>query len=293
VGNGPTKNPTLNDILLPGEGWQLVSEGYKFTEGPAVNQQGELFFNDISGSKTFKLGLDNKVTQTVADSKRSNGQAFGPDGRLYVVQSGDKKVLAYDRDGKVSVIADGFVGNDIVVANNGNIYVTNPPADSENAPSTIWLIKPNGEKTVVDTGLKYSNGITLSPDQTLLYVADYRSHWVYSYVIKPDGTLQSKQRFYWILVPDTGDQANSDGMRVDVDGRLYVATSMGIQVCDQAGRVQCIIPTPNKRVSNLAFGGDKFDTLFATCGDKVYKRKMKVKGAQAWDKPVKPTAPRL
>jgi sugar lactone lactonase YvrE/enterochelin esterase-like enzyme len=293
VGNGPTKNPTLNDILLPGEGWQLVSEGYKFTEGPAVNGQGELFFNDISGSKSFKVGLDNKVTQTVADSKRSNGQAFGPDGRLYVVQSGDQKVIAYDREGKVSVIADGFVGNDIVVANNGNIYVTNPPADSENAPSKIWLIKPNGEKTVVDTGLKYSNGITLSPDQTLLYVADYRSHWIYSYVIKPDGTLQSKQRFYWILVPDTGDQANSDGMHVDVDGRLYVATSMGIQVCDQAGRVQCIIPTPNKRVSNLAFGGEKFDTLFATCGDKVYKRKMKVKGAQAWDKPVKPTAPRL
>jgi len=293
VGNGPTKNPTLNDILLPGEGWQLVSEGYKFTEGPAVNQQGELLFNDFSGSKSFKVGLDNKVIQTVADSKRSNGQAFGPDGRLYVVQSGDQKVIAYDREGKVSVIADGFVGNDIVVANNGNIYVTNPPADSENAPSKIWLIKPSGEKTVVDTGLKYSNGITLSPDQTLLYVADYRSHWIYSYVIKPDGTLQSKQRFYWILVPDTGDQANSDGMHVDVDGRLYVATSMGIQVCDQAGRVQCIIPTPNKRVSNLAFGGEKFDTLFATCGDKVYKRKMKVKGAQAWDKPVKPAAPRL
>ena len=293
VGNGPTKNPTLNDILLPGEGWQLVSEGYKFTEGPAVNQQGELLFNDFSGSKSFKVGLDNKVIQTVADSKRSNGQAFGPDGRLYVVQSGDQKVIAYDHDGKVSVIADGFVGNDIVVANNGNIYVTNPPADSENAPSKIWLIKPSGEKTVVDTGLKYSNGITLSPDQTLLYVADYRSHWIYSYVIKPDGTLQSKQRFYWILVPDTGDQANSDGMHVDVDGRLYVATSMGIQVCDQAGRVQCIIPTPNKRVSNLAFGGEKFDTLFATCGDKVYKRKMKVKGAQAWDKPVKPAAPRL
>jgi len=293
VGNGPTKNPTLNDILLPGEGWQLVSEGYKFTEGPAVNQQGELLFNDFSGSKSFKVGLDNKVIQTVADSKRSNGQAFGPDGRLYVVQSGDQKVIAYDREGKVSVIADGFVGNDIVVANNGNIYVTNPPADSENAPSKIWLIKPSGEKTVVDTGLKYSNGITLSPDQTLLYVADYRSHWIYSYVIKPDGTLQSKQRFYWILVPDTGDQANSDGMHVDVDGRLYVATSMGIQVCDQAGRVQCIIPTPNKRVSNLAFGGEKFDTIYVTAGDKVYSRKVKTVGARANEKPIVPKPPRL
>jgi len=293
VGNGPTKNATLNDILLPGEGWQLVSEGYKFTEGPAVNKNGEVFFTDINNNQIHKIGLDNKVTLFKNDTKRSNGQAFGPDGRLYVVESGAQKVVAYERDGKSSVIAEGFVGNDIVVANNGNIYVTNPPADNENAPSKVWLIKPNGEKTVVDTGLKYSNGLTLSPDQTLLYVADYRSHWVYSYVVRPDGTLQSKQKFFWILVPDTGDQSNADGLRVDADGRVYVATSMGVQVCDQAGRVQCIIPTPNRRLSNVTFGGEKFDTLYATCGDRVYKRKLKVKGAQAWDKPIKPAPPRL
>jgi sugar lactone lactonase YvrE/enterochelin esterase-like enzyme len=242
VSGGQTKNATLNDILLPGEGWQLVSEGYKFTEGPAANSRGEVFFTDVTANQIHKIGLDNKISLFVNDSKRGNGQAFGPDGRLYVVESGDQKVVAYDREGKVSVIAEGFVGNDIVVAHNGNVYVTNPPADSENAPSKVWLIKPNGEKSIVDTGLKYSNGIALSPDQTLLYVADYRSHWVYSYAIRPDGSLQSKQRFYWLQVPDTSDQSNADGLRVDTDGRLYVATAMGIQVCDQAGRVQCIIP---------------------------------------------------
>jgi len=191
------------------------------------------------------------------------------------------------------MIAEGFAGNDIVVAHNGNVYVTNPPAGNSNDPSKVWLIKPTGEKTVVDTGLAYANGITLSPDQTLLYVADYRSHWVYSYVIKPDGTLDSKQRFYWLHVPDSADRSNADGIRVDREGRLYVATAMGIQVCDQAGKVQCVIPTPNRRLSNLTFGGPQFDTLFATCGDKVYKRKLKVTGVNAWDKPNKPAAPRL
>jgi len=293
VGNGPTKNATLNDILIPGEGWQLVSEGYKFSEGPAASKSGEVYFTDGNSGQIHKIGLDNKVNVFKNDVKKPNGQAFGPDGRLYVVMSGDQKVVAYDREGKVSVIAEGFVGNDIVVANNGNIYVTNPPADSENAPSKVWLIKPNGEKTIVDTGLKYSNGVTLSPDQTLLYVADFRSHWVYSYVVRADGTLTSKQKFFWIQVPDTGDQSNADGMRVDTDGRLYVATAMGVQVCDQAGRVQCILPTPNRRLSNVTFGGEKFDTLYATCGDRVYKRKLKVKGAQAWDKPIKPAAPKL
>ncbi len=288
-----SKNETLTNVLIRGEGWQLVSEGYKFTEGPAVNANGEVFFNDVTNSKTYKIGLDNKTTEFVADSKKGNGAAFGPDGRLYVVASGAQKVLAYDPNGKMTVIAEGFVGNDLVVANNGNVYVTNPPADNEIAPSKVWLIKPNGEKLVVDTGLKYANGVTLSPDQTLLYVADYRSHWVYSFVIRPDGTLTSKQRFFWLLVPDTSDQSNADGLRVDRDGRLYVATAIGIQICDQAGRVQSIIPTPNRRLSNLTFGGGQFDTLYATCGDRIYKRKLNVKGAQAWDKPIKPAPPRL
>jgi sugar lactone lactonase YvrE/enterochelin esterase-like enzyme len=293
VATRDSKNETLANVLMRGEGWQLVSEGYKFTEGPAVNAHGEVFFNDVTNSKTYKNGLDNKTTEFVADSKKGNGAAFGPDGRLYVVASGAQKVVAYDPNGKMSVIAEGFVGNDLVVANNGNVYVTNPPADNEIAPSKVWLIKPNGEKLVVDTGLKYANGVTLSPDQTLLYVADYRSHWVYSFVIRPDGTLTSKQRFFWLLVPDTSDQSNADGLRVDRDGRLYVATALGIQICDQAGRVQCIIPTPNRRLSNLTFGGEQFDTLYATCGDRIYKRKLKVKGAQAWDKPIKPAPPRL
>jgi len=290
---GQTKNDMLNQILIPGEGWELVSGGYKFTEGPAANPKGEVFFNDITNSKTHKIGLDGKVTQFLADSKKGSGQAFGPDGRLYMVAMGEQKVIAYGSDGQAKVIAEGFVGNDIVVAHNEDVYVTNPPADSSNDPSKVWLIKPNGAKLVVDTGITYANGITLSADQTLLYVADYRSHWVYSYVIQPDGTLGLKQRFYWLHVSDSGDRSNADGMRVDRDGRLYVATRMGIQVCDQAGRVQGIIVTPNGRVSNLAFGGEHFDTLYATCGDRIYKRKMKVTGANAWDKPNKPAPPKL
>jgi len=146
---------------------------------------------------------------------------------------------------------------------------------------------------VVDTGLRSADGIALSPDQTLLYVGDHQSHWAYSYQIQRDGSLDNKQRFYWLHEPDNADDSGADGMRVDREGRLYVATRMGIQVCDQTGRVQCIIPTPNNKVTSLCFGGEDFDTLFATCGDKVYRRKLKVHGAQAWDVPIKPAAPQL
>jgi gluconolactonase len=294
VKNGPTGNAMLNDILLPGEGWQLVGDGYKSTEGAAVNAKGEVFFNDQREGKTYKIGLDGRVALFNDDSKKANGQAFDPAGRLYSVSMKDPRVLRYDADGKVTVLAEGIAGNDIVIAHNGNLYFTNPPADLSNEPSKVWLIRPNGEKLVVDTGaVRYTNGITLSPDQSLLYVADYRSHWVYSYVIQPDGTLADKQRYYSLHVAETDDQSNADGIRVDRDGRLYVATRLGIQICDQAGRVNAIIPTPNHRISNLVFGGVNFDTLFATCGDKVFKRKLKVHGASGWDEPNKPAPPKL
>ncbi|MHA3775102.1 SMP-30/gluconolactonase/LRE family protein [Verrucomicrobiota bacterium sgz303538] len=282
----------LQEVLLPGEGWQLVGEGYKSTEGPAVNAQGEVFFNDGGASKTYKIGPDGKVAEFVADSKRGDGQAFGPDGKLYAVASGEQKIIAYDSKGQGTPIADGFRGNDLVVRNDGSIYVTEPGWDGPK-PSKIWLVRPNGEKQVVDTGLKFSNGITLSPDQTLLYVADSRSHWVYSYQIQADGTLADKQRYYWLHQPDNADDSGADGMEVDAAGRLYVATRLGVQVCDQAGRVNCIIPTPNGRVSNVVIGGVEFDTLYATCGDKVFKRKLKVKAAPSFLAPIKPAAPRL
>jgi sugar lactone lactonase YvrE/enterochelin esterase-like enzyme len=285
-------SPQLKEILLPGEDWKLVADGYRFTEGPAANAKGEVFFNDVPESKTYRIGLDGKVSLFLPDTKTGDGQAFGPDGRLYAVAGGANQVVAYDADGKAAVIADGFRGNDVVVRHDGGLYVTNPGWDGKE-PSKVWYVSPKGEKKVVDTGLRFSNGITLSPDQSLLYVSDTRTHWVYSYQVRPDGALAYRQKYYHLHVPDSADDSGADGMRVDRDGRLYVATRMGIQVCDQAGRVNCIIPTPNGKVSNLCFGGAEFDTLFATCGDRVFQRKMKVKGAQAFQAPLKPGAPRL
>lgn len=285
-------SPQLQEILLPGEGWQLVAEGYQFTEGPAANAAGEVFFNNVPASKTYKVGLDGQVSEFLGDTKNGDGQAFGPDGRLYSVAGGAEQIVAYSPDGMPSVVAEGFRGNDLVVRHDGGIYVTNPGWNGKD-PSQIWYISPTGEKKVVDRGLKFSNGLTLSPDQSLLYVADSRTHWVYSYQIQPDGSLANKQRYFHLHVPDAADDSGVDGLRVDRDGRLYAATRLGIQVCDQAGRVNAIIPTPNGKLSNLCFGGQNFDTLFATCGDKIFKRKLKVKGAFGFQPPLKPAAPRL
>lgn len=292
-------SPQLKEILIPGEEWQLVGEGYKFTEGPVTNAAGEVFFNEVPSGTTYTIGADGKPVVYIADSNQGDGQRFGADGKLYAVARKTSQILTYEYEMKASapgvgptatVFADGFLGNDLVVRHDGHVYVTHPGWDGKE-PSKVWHITPTGEKTVVDTGLKFSNGICFSPDQSLLYVADSKSHWVYSYQVQTDGTLAHKQKYYHLHVPDTADDSGGGGLRTDKDGRLWCATRMGLQVCDQAGRVNFIIPTPNGKVSNLTFGGEKFDTVYATCGDKVFKRKVKVSGAPLT--PHKPEKPRL
>lgn len=285
-------SPQLRDVLLPDEEWILVGDGYAFTEGPAVNAEGEVFFNDVGQGKTWRLSSDWRPEPWLEDSHRGDGQAFAPDGRLVAAATADEAILAWNDRREPETLAKGWRGNDLVVNAAGWIYATEPGWDGR-SPSKIHAISPAGVDTVVDTGLLFANGICLSPDQTLLYAADSRSHWVYSASIAPDGTLANKQRYYHLHVPDNADDSGADGMRVDRDGRLWVATRMGLQVCDQAGRVNCIIPTPNGRVSNLCFAGPDFDTVIATCGDKVYRRRVKVRGAPNFLPPTTPEKPRL
>jgi len=277
-------SPQLKELLVPGEGWKLVGQGYQFTEGPAANAKGEVFYCDVPKSVIYKVDADGKPTAWSTTTKNASGLAFGPDGTLY--SGGGSGVQKFDPAGVPTAVTTGFGVNDLTVTHTGAIYATNPglPAPER---SRVQLVT-DGKAKSVDTGLGYANGVTVSPDQTLVYVADSRSHWIYSYQIQADGTLAHKQKYYHLHVPDTADESSADGLRCDRDGRLWVATRMGLQVCDQLGRVQCILPTPNGACSNLTFGGANFDTVYVTANDKVYSRKVKVKGANAFEAPLKP-----
>ena len=295
---GQTKNVFINDILIPGEGWELVGEGYGFTEGTAVNAKGEVFFQDIPNAKTYKISLDGKVEQYNPDSKKASGTTFSTNDEMITITGGwseppTKQVHRYKTATDYEVLADATPGNDITISYNGNIYVTSP--DGREKPSKIYLIKPNGERIVVDEGLKFANGLCLSPDQSQLYITESTSHWVWVYQVQPDGTLKHKQKYGWLHVRDSDDNAWSDGLKCDRDGRVYVTSLSGIQVLDQLGRVNAIIPTPKTKgqVSNLCFGGADFDIMYVSVHDKVFRRKVKVKGANNWDRPFKPVAPRL
>lgn len=297
IKTGQSKNQFLSDILIDGQGWELVGENYAFTEGVAVNAKGEVFFQDIPNGKTYKINKDGKPELYIADSKKASGTTFSATGEMATITGGwgdpVRQVRRYKNVDSFSVATDEISGNDITMAFNGNIYLTSP--DGRERPSKLYLIKPTGEKSVVDEGLKFANGLCLSPDQTQLYVTESATHWVWVYQIQPDGTLLHKQKYGWLHVRDVDENAWSDGLKCDRDGRIYVTSLSGIQVMDQLGRVEAIIPVPKTKgqVSNLCFGGPDFDVLYATCHDKVFRRKVKVKGVNNFEKPVKPGSPKL
>jgi sugar lactone lactonase YvrE len=302
VAKGSSANAVLHDILIPGQDWELVGEGYGFTEGTAADATGDVFYQDIPASKTYRVGADGKPEVFNTDAKRASGTCFGADGDRYEVAGATKQIIRYAAAGKssvigsasasrYSVIASDISGNDLIVTRNGNVYVTSP--DGPERPSKIYLIRPGGEKIAIDSGLRFINGLCLTPDQTQLYVAESASHWIWLYSIRPDGTLYNKQRYGWLHVPDNQENAWPDGLKCDREGRLYVTTRIGIQILDPIGRVNAILPVPSGQPSNLCFGGPNFDILYVSSGTKVYRRKLRVRGVNPFEPPNKPPQPRL
>jgi sugar lactone lactonase YvrE len=276
-------------VLVPGEEWQLVSEGHRHTDGPAVNAAGELFFTDPASHRIHKVGLDGTVSVFAESTNGANGLMFGPDGRLYAGATRTRQIVAYDASGTAHVVlADDMPSNDLAVNARGDLYFT------DSANKKVWFLPKGGKPRVVDEGIEFPNGVLFSPDQTLLYVSDYAGQLSWTFQIQPDGTLAHRQRYFYAHMPDAATRSGADGMAVDTDGRVYIATPLGVQVFDQIGKCHAIITAPQTgSLSNVEFGGANLDEMYVTNGDKVFKRKTKVKGVLSWRAPIKPAPPRL
>lgn len=286
-----TERHFIREILDPASEWQLVSEGHGFSEGPAADKDGNFYFVDTrkGNGVIHRIDASGKPSIFAENTGNASGLMFGPDGRLYA--AGKNGITAWDASGKATPILEGTPANDLAVTSKGVIYFTDPAAKK------VWMVDPKGAKTMVHEGLLFANGVVLSADESLLLVADMGTRNVWSFQIKPDGTLTNAEPFYRLELPEEpttrGLVAGADGMAVDTEGYLYVATALGIQICDQPGRVVGIIARPDARgVSNVDFGGPDRKTLYVTAGDKVWKRQLRRTGVLTWA-PVTPPKPRL
>jgi sugar lactone lactonase YvrE len=265
----------LSGILIDGEAWQLVAEGFKFTEGPAVDGDGRVYFTDIPNSRIHRIELDGKVSVFAENSQRTNGLMFGPGGKLYGCQMGTKRVVAFDSKAQSTTVAEEIECNDLVVNSRGGIYVTEP------AKNRVWYISPTREKRIVAEGFR-PNGVILWADEATLVVTDSDAPHLWTFRVDKDGNLSCKERYYHPLqMPSGRDKPGSDGMTVDAQGRLYVATAAGLQMFDPTGRLGGTILKPQPgSLSNACFGGPKLDTLYVTAGDKVFRRKTQATGVR-------------
>jgi gluconolactonase len=279
-------------ILDPKSDWEMVSSGYQFTEGPAVDKEGNVFFVDAPASRIYKVDATSGKTSLFREGTGgASGLMFGGDGRLYAAQGAAKRVVAYSTDGGETVLAEDIAANDIAVSSKGRVYVTEP------SKARVWLIEEGKKRVVHDGRIEFANGVRLSPDEGLLLVADTLGRFVWSFQVQPDGSLANEEPFYHLELPDEVSsgpiRSGADGMTLDTEGYLYVATKLGIQICDQPGRVVGILRNPGKRdPSNIVFGGKDLKTLYVTAGDAIYRRRIQRQGFTPWT-PVKPPQPRL
>ena len=281
VAAGPSA-PRAQEIIIPGEGWQLVADGFKSTRGPACNASGEVFFADTSANKIHRIGLDGKVTTFAEDAGAAHCVTVGADGALFTISEKSGKLMRYDAAGQGSVVLDGIRGHSILARPDGSLYVTANDDAKPNNGGSVWLIK-DGQKRQVDAGLKFATGLAYRPDQWLLSVAEGHSKWACSYQIADDGGLTNKERFFHLHVEDWDDDAGAESICYSEEGRQFLATKSGIQISADDGPTQVILTVPGRgRVTGVAIGGKEKDTLYAFCMNKVWKRQIRQHAMGAW-----------
>ena len=268
----------LSKVLIEGEGWQLVAEGFGFTDAACADAEGNFYFFDLGkGTGIQRVDREGRLTTFLEQTPRCSGLKFGPDGRLYACAQGPKKqVVAMEvPSGKVTVLADGVEPNDLAVSRKGFIYFT------ETGKGQVTMVDTNGQVRVGARGLNKPNGITLSPDQGTLAVSEYGGTNVWVYRVGPEGDLTAGERYMTLRVPVGKPDSGGDGMTVDAQGRYYVTSHLGIQMFDVTGREGGLIGKPqNKGTVSVAFAGPCLEYLYACSSDKVYRRKTQAKGVR-------------
>jgi sugar lactone lactonase YvrE len=282
-------HPELKDRIIEGEGWQLVSSGHQYSEGPAVAPDGSVYFVDGPRGEIWRIAPEeDKAKKFIADMPGVSGLMFDAQGRLYCARNKEKKLTRVDPDGTRTDLAEGMSCNDLVVLDHG-IYFSSPEEKA------IWYLPKGGKAVVAAQGPERPNGLITTPDQRFLLVVDSMGRYVWSYRIGEDGSLQYGQPYSYLHAPQDEMNTGADGATMTEDGSLLVATSLGVQIFDQPGRVHVILDRPQRRgrLSNCVLAGDAMDILYVTCGDSVYRRQTRLRGIAPWQPPVTPPKPRL
>lgn len=274
-------------VIAPGAKLEKLGEGYSFTEGPAVDRDGNVFFTDQPNDRIVKWSAaDGKFSDWLKPAGRANGTYFDKNGNLIACADEKNELWSISPDQKITVLVTNFGDkllngpNDLWIRPDGGLYFTDPlykrnywkrnPAMQQDGQHVYFMTPDRKSVTRVATDLKQPNGIIGTPDGKTLYVADIGARKSYAYDIQPDGALANKRLFC---------ELGSDGMTIDAEGNVYL-TGRGVTVFDKTGKEIEQIPVLEGWTANVTFGGKDRDLLFITASKNVYGLKMRVKGAR-------------
>ena len=269
-------------IIAPGATLQKLAGDFLFTEGPACDSEGNVFFTDQPNDRILKWSVDGKLTTFMQPCGRANGLSFDHEGYLWACADEKNELWRIDRSGKATVVVKDYKGkllngpNDVWIRPGGGLYFTDPyykrawwKRGPKEMDECVYYLAPDYKTlTRVLDDLKQPNGIIGTPDGKLLYVADIGAGKTYRYRIQPDGALKDKTLFC-----DLG----SDGMTIDNQGNIYL-TGKGVTVYNPAGQKIEQIDVPEKWTANACFGGKDRHTLFITASEGFYGLQMTVHG---------------
>lgn len=270
-------------IIAEGATLKQLAKEFSFTEGPACDANGNVFFTDQPNDRILEWSAAGKLSTFMHPCGRSNGLCFDSQGNLWACADEKNELWKIDPSGKVSVVVKDYQGkllngpNDVWVQPGGGLYFTDPyykrdywKRGAKELPECVYHLSAD-EKTltrVVDD-LKQPNGIIGTPDGKTLYVADIGGHKTYSYSVQHDGSLKDKKLFC---------EMGSDGMTIDKDGNVYL-TGDGVRVFDSSGKKIEHIAVAEPWTANVCFGGTDRRTLFITASKSFYSLQMRVEGA--------------
>jgi len=272
--------PAIAGVVNAGTRIELIKDGFKGTEGPIAAPDGSVLFTENQNARVIRIAPDGSTSVFLDNTNGVNALAYAPNGDLVAVQTLDPKVGVILPVGNVRTLAakvDGGLGfgrpNDLVVDRKGFVYFTdsgvnanaNPKPDtSKIAKPAVYRISPEFAIERLANDIERPNGIQLSPDEKTLYVANTAGEHVLAYDIAANGKLGAKREFARLegfRQTDNGPTSGADGLAVDAEGRLYVASNAGVQVFSPKGEALGVIALP-KRPQNLAFAGPGKKTLY-------------------------------
>ena len=279
--------------LLAEPNRELLADGFVFTEGPLELADGSLIFEDLKSDKTWKWSEADGLQLLRENTNAANGQTWGPDGRIWICEQNGRRLSSMKPDGTdLRTELELWEGarlnspNDIITRKDGLILFTDPPygVDPENRQlhfQGVYSYRPGwaNPKLLLDD-FERPNGLALSPDEKTLYVCDTFRYHLRAFEITKSGEIQSGSGRIFAKF-DTDGPGGPDGMKVDTDGRVYVAVLGGIWVYEPTGQFLGIIATP-KRPSNLAWCGPNGSSVCVTAVDQVFRFHLNVQGVMPW-----------